>query len=135
MSKVVIDTNVIVSTFISKIGKPAKILNLCFENKLYICYTCEILQEYEEVLSRQHFNFKIININDLLDTIKETGILIENIKSSEINMPDESDRIFYDTAKESGAILITGNKKHYPDEPFILTPAEFLENLTNETVS
>jgi len=45
---------------------------------------------------------------------------------SNIPMPDESDRIFYDTAKQSGSILITGNTKHFPDEPFIMTPAEFM---------
>jgi hypothetical protein len=41
-------------------------------------------------------------------------------------MPDETDRKFYDTAKAAGAMLITGNTKHYPDEPFILTPAAFI---------
>ena len=41
-------------------------------------------------------------------------------------MIDETDRIFYDTAVSSGATLITSNKKDYPNEPFILTPAEFL---------
>jgi putative PIN family toxin of toxin-antitoxin system len=35
-------------------------------------------------------------------------------------------RKFFDAAKTCGAVLITGNKKHYPPEPFILSPAEFL---------
>jgi predicted nucleic acid-binding protein len=39
---------------------------------------------------------------------------------------DEDDRVFYDTAKQAGAYLITGNTKHYPSEPFILTPSAFL---------
>jgi hypothetical protein len=42
-------------------------------------------------------------------------------------MIDEDDRVFYDTAKFAGAYLITGNIKHYPAEPFIITPAVFLE--------
>jgi hypothetical protein len=42
-------------------------------------------------------------------------------------LPDESDRKFYDTAKYCGAFLITGNIKHFPQEPFIITPAEFLK--------
>jgi hypothetical protein len=41
-------------------------------------------------------------------------------------MPDEDDRVFYDTAKTAGAYLIPGNTKHFPQEPFILTPAQFL---------
>jgi len=43
---------------------------------------------------------------------------------------DEDDRIFYDTAKSANAVLVTGNKKHYPDESFIMTPAEFLEHIS-----
>jgi hypothetical protein len=41
-------------------------------------------------------------------------------------MIHEDDRIFYDTAKHSGSILVTGNLKHYPKEAFILAPTEFL---------
>jgi len=40
-------------------------------------------------------------------------------------MPDESDRTFYDTAKTCGAVLVTGNMRHYPSESFIMTPAKF----------
>jgi len=46
-------------------------------------------------------------------------------------MPDESDRTFYDTAKECGATLITFNLKDYPAEPSIMTPVEFLEKVAN----
>ena len=35
----------------------------------------------------------------------------------------------YDTAIASGAVLVTGNKKHYPEEPIILSPTEFLESV------
>ena len=30
--------------------------------------------------------------------------------------------------KESGALLVTGNDSHFPDENHIMKPAEFLEN-------
>jgi len=49
-------------------------------------------------------------------------------------MSDESDRVFYDTAKTIGAILVTGNIKHYPDEPLIMTPAVFMKKLETEKV-
>jgi hypothetical protein len=35
--------------------------------------------------------------------------------------------VFYGAAKSAGADLITGHYKHYPQEAFILTPAEFLK--------
>jgi predicted nucleic acid-binding protein len=63
-----------------------------------------------------------------MNTIMKYGIIIQpNV--SEIMLPDESDRIFYDAAKSASAYLITGNLKHYPNEPHILLPAEFLKIL------
>jgi predicted nucleic acid-binding protein len=53
------------------------------------------------------------------------GNLIEPLKS-DIPFHDESDRIFYDTAVTSGAVLVTGNIRHFPDEPFVLTPTDFI---------
>ena len=47
-------------------------------------------------------------------------------KKSNLQMIDEADRIFYDTAKGSNSILITGNIKHFPKEDFIKTVNEFL---------
>jgi len=56
-------------------------------------------------------------------------------EQSSIPLPDETDRIFYDTAVASGAVLITGNKKDYPDNPFIFTPADFLRRMCADVVS
>jgi len=93
-------------------------------------YSNEIFVEYAEVLSRIKFNFTASKQKVILEKIKEIGILvIPGI--SDVIMPDESDRIFYDTAKESGSILITGNIKHYPNEGFIMTPREFIEFIEN----
>jgi hypothetical protein len=41
-------------------------------------------------------------------------------------MPDETDRKFYDVAQSVNAWLITGNIRHYPPDPFVMLPAEFL---------
>jgi hypothetical protein len=40
-------------------------------------------------------------------------------------MADENDRAFYDTALAAYASLSTGNMKHYPAGPPIISPAEF----------
>ena len=37
--------------------------------------------------------------------------------------------IIIDTAQTAAAILITGNMKHYPNEPFIMTPADYWQRL------
>ena len=126
MQKVVLDTNIIISNAISNKGNPAKIMNLVSDKKLIICYNAEILAEYAEVLSREKFNFSPVKQKYPIDKIKEIGLLIEPAVS-DIELPDESDRIFYDTAKAAGAYLITGNLKHYPEESHILLPAQFIE--------
>ena len=47
--------------------------------------------------------------------------------SGTIPMLDEDDRKFYDAAKTSQMFLVTGNIRHFPKGPFIITPAGFLK--------
>jgi len=126
MPKVVLDTNVIVSNAISDKGNPAEIINLISDKKLIVYYNAEILAEYSEVLSRKKFKFSPAKQKYAIDKIKALGILVKPSKS-DIELPDESDRMFYDAAKAAEAYLITGNLKHYPEEPHILLPAQFIE--------
>ena len=129
MIKIVLDTNVIVSAALSPNGNPAKILSLITLNKhIQIYYNDEILNEYNDVLSRPRMNISTEIQVHIINSIIKIGTL-KNPIASLIVMPDESDRIFYDTAKKSGAILITGNTKHYPAEPFIMTPADFMQKI------
>ena len=128
MIHVVLDTNVLVSALWSKDGTPAKVAHLIPSREIIPCFCDEILYEYEIVLSRPKFKFPQYQITTLLESIKRRGMSYAVSKST-AHMADESDRIFYDTAKESKAILITGNIKHFPLEPFIMTPAEFMQKI------
>jgi putative PIN family toxin of toxin-antitoxin system len=123
----VIDTNIVVSAFISPNGKPAKILGMALNLEIQPFYCAEILAEYDEVLSRPKYNHSPEYRELIFRRILETWILIEPTKTY-APMPDETDRPFYDTARGAGAILITGNLKHYPaSEPWIMTPADFID--------
>jgi len=126
MKKVVLDTNVIVSAIFSPNGKCSKILDMVFTDKIQICYSIDILSEYKDVLSRPSLALNPGKKNLLFMILGESGIPVSPVAST-IALPDESDRVFYDTAKESGAVLITGNTKHFPMEDFIVTPSCFLE--------
>jgi len=126
MINIVIDTNILVSAAISPVGNPAKIAALISnKTEIQVFYSAEILNEYERVLSYKRLNIATEIQTLIINTLEEFGILIEPTAST-FPMPDESDRIFYDTARASGATLVTGNIKHYPKEPFIVTPAEFI---------
>jgi len=126
--RAVIDTNVLISSRISALGNLAKIMRLIADGRLEVCYNSDILDEYKRVLAYDKFNFSVESQELAVENIKKIGDII-NPSTSEITLPDESDRIFYDTAKAANAYLITGNLKHYPEESHILTPTQFVEML------
>ena len=128
MRKVVLDTNILVSALWSKQGNPFKIVEMLFTNEITLYYTDAMIEEYREVLCRDKFNFSKDRVESLLYELKKNGV-IANSAISAVMFTDETDRKFYDVAKTNDALLITGNTKHYPDEPFILTPLEFLLTL------
>lgn len=43
-------------------------------------------------------------------------------------LPDPKDVVFYEIAlSKEGSFLVTGNTKHFPHSPIVVTPAEMLE--------
>jgi hypothetical protein len=38
--------------------------------------------------------------------------------------------VFYNLAKAAGAILVTGNMRHFPDDEQVMAPANFLRLLS-----
>ena len=125
MNLVVIDTNVLISALISPLGNPAKVLALVLSGQICLCYDSRILMEYKDVLLRPKFPFKPADVSVMLDNMMENGIAIV-APPLNTNFSDESDKKFYEVAKFCGAMLITGNTKHFPQEPEIISPAEFI---------
>jgi putative PIN family toxin of toxin-antitoxin system len=130
-SLVVLDTNVLVSALLSKTGSPAKILDKFLRGELSLVYSEDILEEYEDVLHRPKLKIAVDETNTLIRSILLHGIEIWSVPSF-MPLPDEDDRCFYDAATTARAYLITGNAKHYPNEPFILSPAGFIDKSLEE---
>ena len=127
MINIVLDTNIIVSAALSSEGNPAKIIKLVAVNdSMQIHYSRAILDEYKKVLSYERLNLSDEKQTRAVNLIKKNGVCVQP-EISDIPLPDESDRIFYDTAKAVNAYLVTGNLKHYPEESQIVTPARFVE--------
>ena len=125
--KIVIDTNVLVSALWSESGKSTQILTLVLNDLLIPCFNAEIMQEYQEVLARPHlvFRFNKTRVEEIVGKIMTDGLSVV-VKPNFTPFIDESDRFFYDVAIACSAYLITGNAKHFPGEPFILSPSQFL---------
>lgn len=123
---VVLDTNILVSALWSKNGAPARVVSMVLSGRLIPCYDYRILCEYREVLQRPRFGFTSGEVNSLLDWIESYGhsVIAEQVEDVFI---DEADKKFYEVAKVCGATLITGNLKHFPDDPLVVSVATFLE--------
>lgn len=92
-------------------------------------YSDVITKEYREVLLRKKFGFSGDLIEYLLSAIEKYGILVDPSPSG-ITLLDMKDVPFYDVVlekRDDNAYLITGNIRHFPKEPFIVTPREFLD--------
>ena len=127
--RLVLDTNIVVSAFINPGGKPSQIVKIILARRAELCCNSVILSEYENVMLRPKFSSKIDSgdVRRFIKLLRSIGISFDPFQSK-IKLQDESDRIFYDTARESGSFLISGNIKHYPKAPFILLPADFLKH-------
>jgi putative PIN family toxin of toxin-antitoxin system len=126
--KIVLDTNVLVSSLLTK-GPPAAIVDFAAQGKVMPFYDTQILAEYWEVLTRPKFTFSPAQVIRLIKDLMRTGLTVEINTPSKFPTIDENDRKFHDTAKRSRAFLVTGNLKHFPKKPFIVSPAEFLKKL------
>jgi putative PIN family toxin of toxin-antitoxin system len=125
MKTVVLDTNVIVSALWSKSDNAAEIYQMFLQGSLRLCHDPRILAEYKGVLNRPEFAFVQKAVSTFLSRIRREGIPIIPIPCL-IDFTDEDGKKFYEVAKVCNAILITGNLRHYPDEPWIMAPAQFL---------
>lgn len=131
----VIDTNVIVSTLISKNidSNPGKVFRAIVQERIVPLYNDEILAEYRCVLSRPKFHLAPALIETVLKAIIVDGLNLDREPATGIDFPDPKDIVFYEIAiSKENAYLVTGNIKHYPVRSFIVTPAEMVEMLGDD---
>ena len=130
----VVDTNVLVSALLSSRDDTAtvQVLGKVINGEIIPVYSNVIIKEYREVLSRKKFGFSDRTIDYLLSAIEKYGILVDPSPSG-IILPDMKDLPFYDIVldkREDNVYLVTGNIKHFPKKPFVVTPRELLDILT-----
>lgn len=129
----VIDTNVLVSALLSSHDDAATVLVVgkLFSGDVIPLFSDEILKEYNEVLRRVRFHFSEETVCILIQTIEKFGERVVPSSSGEL-LPDMKDLPFYEVVVEKqkdDAYLVTGNRKHFPVKPFIVTAKEFLDIL------
>ncbi|MBQ3682003.1 MAG: putative toxin-antitoxin system toxin component, PIN family [Succinimonas sp.] len=131
----VIDTNVIVSAVLKQDSVPGKVVRMALEGSIVPILNDVIENEYREVLSRPKFHLSQSIIEDIIFAFRDKGLYVE-AGSFEIELPDPKDRVFYEVVmekrKSEETWLVTGNIRHFPVEPFIVTPREILDVVLND---
>lgn len=125
----VIDTNVLVSALLSakRDSNPGKVLTAVIEGVITPLYNHEIIAEYRAVLERRKFSFLPEDVKNLLRFFTHLGQSLNRVHT-EMVWPDPKDAVFYEVSlSKKGSFLVTGNKKHFPVESRIVSPAEMVE--------
>ncbi len=116
---IVIDTNVLVNA-IRRGSKPngmaRRFMRDVYLGKYTVYVSSEVMSEYKDVLSRKQAKSHPWRKYIWFAWINTFGISIEPKPTTQeqVEMKDESDRIFFDLAKCMHAKLVTRNRKHYP---------------------
>lgn len=129
--KVVIDTNIFVSSFFG--GNPRKIVDLWRDGKITLCLSKDILDEYIEVLQRIGLKGEV-EIQELLSLFAKGVNILFTTKTPHIRTvkDDPEDDKFIECAVALKAeAIITGDKALKAMNEYmgikILTPQQFLK--------
>ena len=133
MRLVVLDTNVIVSAGIKPEGAPARILmDWVLEGLVQVVTSPVVVAEYREVVRRA--KFERYGFPPLwLEFVIEESLRLGDPEPWMLDCPDPKDAPFLALAHASGAWLVTGNMKHFPEDARggvrVLSPADYLAHL------
>ena len=139
MLRAVIDTNVLVSSVLSKQGAPARLLDAWHERRFDLVISEAIIGEIESVLSeprlKQVFHIVDERIARLVEVLREDALLVPGNADVRGAVPaDPSDEMFLAAAVDGDAdVVVSGDKDLLDLESFrgivILTARQFLDNL------
>ncbi|MDP5140098.1 MAG: putative toxin-antitoxin system toxin component, PIN family [Spirosomaceae bacterium] len=132
--RIILDTNVIVSALISNSAPTDVLYDIVLKNKVNLCLSAEVYDEYVSVLNRDKFSrFKNFKENAVI-VLKEFDSIGQYYKTSQAVdlISDESDNRFLELALESSAnYIITGNTQDFDFGTFqgtkIVTPRQYWE--------
>ena len=134
MRLAVIDTNVIIAAYLTRHDDSAtrRIVDAVFSGVVTPVVTPGILAEYRAVMSRPKFGISGDVVNAVCRYFGMYGRQVTPLPCAE-GLADEKDRIFLEAAlaaRPDGAVLVTGNTKHFPAiVGFVMSPTDFAASL------
>jgi hypothetical protein len=141
--RVVLDTNVFVSSLLSTEGTPAQVLNAWREGRYMLVTSPAIIAEIVEVLESPRISKKYLiqheDVENLVDLLKTDAVLVPGEGVVKGSMPrDPRDEMFLACAIDANADCIVSGDRHlldlqtYRSIP-VLTVNEFAEKLDTQT--
>jgi uncharacterized protein len=132
MTRVVLDTNVLVSGMINAFGAPGRITDRVREGIVELVVDDRILAEYSEVLNRPKFRryFSVQEARDIVAFLEQNTCYM--VPTAHVaDLPDADDAPFLEVAMAAGVPIVTGNTNDFPvgRRRFVevLLPAQYLE--------
>ena len=138
-NRIVIDTNVFISSIIGQYGFAHKIFEeLVLSGEVTICLSEQLLSEYKMVAERQRFR-KIPNFvqksKDLIDALVEIAEFYTPTDKISFISDDPDNRVLEIAVEAQAEVIVTGNSSDFSFKEFegILTqtPREYYENYMN----
>ena len=130
--KVVVDTNVLVSALLSAGGPCARIVELMLDGFLAPCIDGRILEEYRDVLCRSELGIAPGEAESILQALSLSAETVSALPLA-ATLPDVDDLPSLEVAAAAGAVLVTGNLRHFPKHQRkgvpVVAPAELLDLL------
>jgi len=130
MIRVVLDTNVVVSSLFSPLGFEDRVLKVTLQGHAQLYISLPILSEYERVLSSPKFDFNKARVRGTLLRIQKCVHTVYPMRTLTKCRHGEDNR-FLECADVAGAgFIITGNQRHFPahwKQTSVVNAREFLE--------
>ncbi len=132
MRLAVLDTNVVVSAALQRLGPSAQIVWEALEGRIKLVTCPLVITEYREVVHRPRLVKKGLP-PEWLDFLVDQSLQLPDPPAWPLAGPDPDDLVFLALAKHSGAVLVTGNLADYPeaiwDAVQVLSPKAYWDGL------
>jgi hypothetical protein len=137
--RVVVDTNVFVSSLLNKTGSPARVVDAWRSGEYLLVTSPSIIAEIEKVVAlpriRKKYALAVKDIQQLIDLLEKETIIVSGLSHIDTAIADDpTDQIFLSWALDAGADAIVSGDRHLLNlEQFegipIMTVQNFLARL------
>jgi uncharacterized protein len=130
--RVVLDTNVLVAALLTPVGACGRLLDLVLDGAVDVYADRRMLQVYEDVLRRPQLCLPPDDVNVVLNFFRHAANPVAASPLA-VTLSDPGDQPFLEVAAAEEAVLVTGNRRHFPKKVCkpvqVVTPKECLDLL------